>query len=45
MATQRQIAAILLLASAIVGVSFAVYNVWVCFNNTTYAVAKESVRT
>jgi len=45
MATQRQIAAILLLASAIVGVSFAVYNVWVSFNNTTYAVAKEGVRT
>jgi hypothetical protein len=45
MPSQRQIAAILLLASAIVGVSFAVYNVWVCFNNTTLTVGKESVRT
>ena len=45
MVTQRQIAAILMLASAFVGVSFAVYNLWVSFNNTTYAVAKETVKT
>lgn len=45
MATQRQIAAMLMLASALVAVSFAAYNLWVSFNNTTYVVAKETVRT
>jgi hypothetical protein len=44
MATQRQIAAILMLASALVAVGFAVYNVWVSFNSIPYAVAKETVK-
>jgi hypothetical protein len=41
MATEKQIASLLILASATVGLLFAAYNCYVTFSNNTLQVAKK----